>query len=79
MKRTRLEYLADILEALDEEIRDHESQARQHQHMAARKSRQLEITLKQYYAESRTAEAAPSYFDSVPAAHVYAALERMST
>jgi len=64
MNRTRLEYLADRLEVLDAEIRNHESEARWHEHMATQKRKQLEGVYHETVAETRMMEITPGYYEN---------------
>lgn len=66
MKTTRLERLADLCEALDEEIRNHEFEVRRHGRLADQKRKQLESAYRELCAETRVMEDDPDYYENTP-------------
>ena len=68
MRQTRLEWLADRVEVLDSEIRNHESEAKWHEHMAEQKRKQLDGAYREMVAETRVMEVDPDYYENAPIA-----------
>ena len=66
MKQTRLEWLADRVEVLDSEVRNHESEAKWHEHMAEQKRKQLDGAYREMVAETRVMEGDPDYYENAP-------------